>query len=147
MLGYWKGKYMYDDARVQKFIGHKFTNFSIQIKEFSGSQFSGSVVDDAATGGMDGEGEITGDLIDGRIKFIKKMKRLAIIVGGGKKHRTFNQKHPDLLYSGTLSSDGRRASGTWSSTKKWVWFLIFPIPLRRLTGTWTMELEMIDVSD
>jgi hypothetical protein len=52
MKGTWKGYYRYNSEWIRKKTGFEKTRFTIEIIEFDGKNFSGTVTDDADTGGM-----------------------------------------------------------------------------------------------
>src|ERR1700753_236375 len=100
--GNWKGQYKYDNKIHERLLGFEATNFQIDITDINDKQFTGSVFDDVATGGMDGVGKIVGEVIGNKIEFVKQMPVMMMIDTKGTR-RTLNKKHRDIYYTGTFS--------------------------------------------
>jgi hypothetical protein len=73
MIGHWKGHYTFEKEQIQKMIGFEKTYFEITIEKFDGVNFSGTVNDDIATGGMEETGKIIGKVENNKISFQKLM--------------------------------------------------------------------------
>ncbi|MBB4807789.1 hypothetical protein HNP38_003105 [Chryseobacterium defluvii] len=111
MLGTWKGKYKYDLKRNAKF-NNKEVEFIVEITEFEGENFIGTVRDMDENYGTRGLGTIEGKLNGNNIEFIKQMPVKSISFNNGKKIEFENEKHDPVYYSGTLNSEGSY-SGKW----------------------------------
>ena len=133
--GNWKGQYRYDNKSHQKMMGFDATNFEIDILSVDDAQFTGSVTDDAATGGMDGVGEIVGKVTGNKIEFVKQMP-VAMFRDSKGTRRTLNKKHRKIYYSGIISEDGKEIAGVWLFKFGFIWIGIVPIPVNPITGTW-----------
>ena len=72
MTGTWVGYYKFDDENHQKASGFDKTFFTITINSFDKNVFTGIVIDDTESGGMEGKGEVIGEVKDeniiGRLK-------------------------------------------------------------------------------
>jgi len=139
MIGIWIGNYQYDNGTHQEYIGHKKTNFTIYIEDFTGNRFKGIVQDDFETGGMREPGKIAGSVSGDKIEFVKKMP-FATFRSNDKVVRRLDRKHPDIIYRGILSADNKIASGKWTIQTTF-WLLgIIPFPARS-SGTWEMRFK------
>lgn len=135
----WQGSYKFDDVRMQKMIGFEQTNYTIIVDAFN-NKFEGTVNDDLSTGGMEGTGKIVGSLKGTKISFKKFMPYAVNYTDWeGTKEQT-NKKHSTLYYSGNLSANGQKASGTWTFGYK-IGFLFgfIPLPYTSGKGTWQMK--------
>ena len=141
MTGTWLGYYKYDNEKLQKAYGVDKTYFTITINSFDKGFFQGIVVDDIKSGGMDGIGEIIGQIEDDKISFKKFMPKKSLIYLNGEK-KYLDKKHPALYYTGTFSKDKKEISGEWKF-KITLGFLFgfIPIPYRPGKGTWNMALQ------
>ena len=110
MTGTWIGFYKFDNERVQKAFGFDKTYFTITIKSFDERNFHGIVIEDIKSGGMEGIGEITGEIDDAKISFEKFMPKTQLIYPNGEK-KNLDKKHPTLYYTGTFSKDKREVNG------------------------------------
>ena len=141
MTGTWLGYYKYGNEKLQKAYGFDKTYFTITINSFDKGFFQGVVVDDIKSGGMEGTGEIIGQIEDDRISFKKFMPKKSLIYLNGEK-RYLDKKHPALYYTGTFSKDKKEICGEWKF-KITLGFLFgfIPIPYRPGKGTWSMALQ------
>ncbi len=137
--GNWKGQYKYDNKVHQKLTGFEATNFEIDIVDVNNGEFTGNVLDDATTRGMDGVGEIVGKVISNNVEFVKQMPVMTVVDTKGIR-RTLNKKHRKIYYSGTFSEDGKKISGVWRFKFGFIWIGLIPVPVRPGTGTWQMSL-------
>jgi len=140
MVGTWKGHYKYHNQKARQITGFDQTNFTILIHSFDGKHFRGTVTDDLNSGGMEGEGQITGEMNNIKISFRKLMPRRTVLFKDGKK--VLDRKHPTLYYTGTISQDKKKVVGNWKI--KWQIFFLFgiiPFPFKPTTGTWEMNLQ------
>jgi len=135
----WEGIYKFDNPRIQKMVGFDHTNYTIIIDNFD-TQFEGTVTDDISTGGMEGIGKIIGSLKGTSISFKKFMPvGDRFIDWEGNREKT-NKKHSTLYYSGTLSANGKEASGSWTfGYKLGFLFGFIPLPYHGGKGTWSMQ--------
>lgn len=140
-IGQWKGYYNYFGEKVNKFRQFENTNFDIEILTVDGNHFTGKVQDDLDTGGAEGVGDITGQIHENRIDFVKAMPVLTLIVDEKGTRKIFNKKHPPIFYTGEFSSDARTVNGTWQIRFGIVWFGIIPLPIMPLKGAWSMTLQ------
>jgi hypothetical protein len=62
MVKKWTGSYKYDSKKSQELIGHPYTIFTIEMEVFQNDTLKGTVEDDPNTGGMEGIGEICGEI-------------------------------------------------------------------------------------
>lgn len=141
MTGTWQGYYQYNNQFQQKAVGFDKTFFTITINAFDGNKFSGIVNDDIKSGGMEGTGEITGEIKDGQVHFQKFMPREQMLYPNGE-HVYSDKKHPTLYYTGSFSADKKMLSGEWKFKKSFVYlFGLIPLPYRGGRGTWSMSLQ------
>lgn len=141
MTGTWLGYYQYDNADLQKAMGFDKTYFTIVIKSFDGNHFNGIVNDDIKTGGMEGTGEIVGEIRQGNVYFKKFMPGESLLYPNGELKYS-DRKHPTLYYTGVVSKDKKEISGVWKFKIKIEFLFGFiPIPYRSAKGTWSMALQ------
>ena len=141
MTGTWKGYYKFDNEKLQTSSGFEKTGFTLDITFFDGKKFKGTVLDDINSGGMQGEGQISGEIKNGQVSFQKQMPLYTIIFKNGTK-QTLDRKHPIIYYFGNFSQDKNHIKGKWKF--KWKIFLLFgiiPIPFKPSSGTWEMNLQ------
>lgn len=137
----WKGSYKYDSQKAQRLIGHPRTFFTIEMEIFENDTLKGTVKDDPKTGGMDGMGEISGEIYKDSIYFEKQMPHNAILDFRQGRRVFPDKKHPVIIYLGQLKSENKY-QGTWNFEKKWAFLFGFiPIKYSPGKGTWEMELE------
>src|SRR4051794_16560300 len=110
MIGKWNGHYQYENKNLQKALGFERTFFQINISKFDGKKFTGTVADDLGSGGTEGIGVIEGELIDGDIRFVKKMPVQTIRNPFTGERTTSNKPHPPIFYKGRRSYDGKYMS-------------------------------------
>jgi hypothetical protein len=143
MIGTWNGNYRFDNQQIQKVKGFDKTNFKIVIDKFDGFNFEGKVVDEIETGGMTGEGEISGTIKNSKIRFTKQMPIQTLIdLKTGERLQT-QKKHAPLFYFGTkINSD--KFEGKWKFKRK-IYFIfgLIPIPYRPGKGKWEMTFEKL----
>lgn len=141
MKGTWNGYYKYDKEKSQKALGFDKTNFTIVVNSFDGKKFEGSVADDPDSGGMEGEGQIVGQIENKTVLFQKHMPRATFIFKDGSR-KILDRKHPIIYYSGTISQDGTKIEGSWKfKTQIAFLFGIIPFPYNPPKGTWSMQLQ------
>ena len=99
MTGTWKGYYKFDNEKLQTSSGFEKTGFTLDITFFDGKKFKGTVLDDINSGGMQGEGQISGEIKNGQVSFQKQMPLYTIIFKNGTK-QTLDRKHPIIYYFG-----------------------------------------------
>lgn len=103
MIGTWKGKYKYNLKQNSEF-NKKEVGFTVEITEFDGESFIGTIQDDDKNYGTEGLGTIEGKLDGHEITFIKKMPIRSILYGNNKQKVEFeNKKHMPIHYHGTLN--------------------------------------------
>lgn len=141
MIGTWIDFYKFDNEESQKAMGSEKTYFTITINSFDNANSKGTVVDDINTGGMEGTGEITGEIEGDKIAFKKFMPRENIILPNNERRYT-NRKHPTLYYKGVFSKDKKEINGTWKF-KRQIGFLFgfIPVPYNPGSGKWSMTLQ------
>jgi hypothetical protein len=110
MKGTWIGTYKHESKRIPESKRNQITMFKIVITEFDGINFSGEVEDDVDTGGTRGKGIIEGQIINGKITFVKKMPIQTYLLPDGSLKEE-NQPHRKIYYSGTFDNDSIK--GTW----------------------------------
>ena len=139
MTGTWKGYYRHDIEFMRKETGFDKTGFTIKITAFDGKNFSGSVYEDIATGGMPETGKVTGR-VEGKTINLKKMMPVQTLVHPQLgRIRNEHKKHSALYYSGTLNPENDY-NGIWKfGIKIGFLFGFLPIPHRPATGTWSMK--------
>lgn len=135
MLGHYKGYYEYDNKSIAASVSHGVTFFFVDITATDGKNFSGTIQDDAFTGGTPGVGTITGEIQGDRITFIKQMPIASFIMDGQK--RNFDKKHPKIYYTG-IKTD-RKYAGTWKIKLGFFMDGFLLLLGARTTGTWEME--------
>jgi hypothetical protein len=141
MIGTWTGYYKYDKKVPQTMVRHDQTNFTIIIQSFDGKFFKGIVKDDLSTGGMEGEGQIIGQVENGKVSFKKLMPRRTLVYRDGTRKVT-NEKHPAIHYKGTVSPDRRKMEGKWEIKRRIAFlFGLIPFPYKPPPGTWSMTLQ------
>ena len=132
----WHGRYYYNNRSQQKLAGSDYTKFYIDLVFLSETRFTGTVTDDASTGGTPGIGNVSGTIVGDKIQFVKRMPVLEFTDRNAR--RTVGHKrHPNIYYSGALSPDARSMSGEW----KFKWVIMFrgvlPCIMLAISGTWT----------
>ncbi|MCP9770364.1 hypothetical protein EGI22_20855 [Lacihabitans sp. LS3-19] len=140
-IGKWKGQYSFFDQKVNKIRGFDKTLFKIEISSVNGNSFKGKIEDDLNTGGMEGVGEILGEIIGNRIEFVKVMPKMTLLVDRKGTRKTYNKKHQPIFYTGQFSSDGQTVSGTWRFKFGFIWIWIIPVPVIPSKGIWSMTRE------
>lgn len=134
----YKGHYTYDSEAIQKSIGHERTLFTIEIEFAEDDTFKGSVKDDVFTGGMNGIGEINGEIDKDAIFFMKQMPFECKIDKFGNRINS-DRKHLLLIYEGNLSEPNKYI-GKWEFEKRWGLILGFiPFKFSPGKGKWEME--------
>lgn len=141
--GKYHGFYQLDDERYGKLRGFDKTYFTIEISDFDGLQFKGWVEDDISTGGMEGKGDISGEIIGSKIFFVKRMPYLGQLFedktsGGYGLKIDKTAKHPPIYYNG-IETENNHYKGKYN-------FRYFGINIRILIwlkriktgGTWEM---------
>lgn len=104
LKGTWQGTYSYESKRLPPEEGARLTDFLIEITDFDGLNFNGTVEDDIDTGGTRGMGKIEGKLSDNKISFIKRMPVLTYKLPDGQRVEE-NRSHPKIYYCGTFVND------------------------------------------
>lgn len=141
MKGTWKGFYTYKDERVRRLIGFEKTFFEIKIDEFDGVNFSGTVQDDADSGGMEDAGTIEGKIENNRVSFVKRMPRRQIVFSDGEQEIR-EENHPDIYYSGIFDTQLSKIQGKWHFKKEIIFVFLwwsFPVFYKGGKGSWEME--------
>lgn len=131
----WTGTYRYN-TKIPAFMGRE-TGFTITITEHDGIRFKGTVVDDPETGGMKGQGTITGKVEGGKIEFVKQMPVLTMADKEGRKYE-IAKKHRPVYYRGIVVSE-QHFEGEWKIKGGLTWnrFVIgFGLGTK---GTWKIE--------
>lgn len=114
MKGKYSGQYKYS-GRVPVQLKDLQVEFELTIQEFDYPNFSGSVQDFA--GGTQGIGEISGEIKDGQIKFVKRMPISTIIFQDGERLEE-RKPHRPIYYKGTLDKETNEFNGTWRFKRK-----------------------------
>jgi hypothetical protein len=138
-IGEWEGYYSFNDERLNKLRGFEKTLFQVEILDVKENKFSGTIKDDLTTGGMEGIGEISGEVKGDRIYFVKQMPVMTLIVDRKGTRKTYNKKHRPIYYIGQFSKDGETISGTWRFKFGFIQMGIFPIPVFPKSGIWWMS--------
>lgn len=133
MIGKYKGSYIYSNERIQQSLSRDKTIFNIDITEFDGVNFVGTVNEEPC--GQPGTGSIHGKIENNTISFIKQMQIAASITPEGKV-KTYNSRHPKIYYEGKLVEDVY--SGTWKIKFGFIFVGILPIPIPPTSGKWEM---------
>lgn len=136
----YKGYFTFDKKEYNNIRGHLNTCFELSIKEINNDKFSGTIIEDSKTGGIEGEGFIEGYISDNNIYFIKKMPYLTILASVNKTKMYQNKKHPEILYQASFDSVNNLIRGIWKTKFKIIWFGVFPIPFFPSKGSWQIEL-------
>lgn len=111
MVGTWKGKYRYHFKKGVEFNNQE-VEFIIEIKEFDGKKFSGTVQDLDEYFGTKGTGIIEGKIDGNTIDFIKQMPVKTLVLNHKKRVEDSGKKHRPIYYSG-ISDHENSFSGTW----------------------------------
>jgi len=138
--GTWAGQYKYDNNAHLELRGIKATNFEIDITKIDNERFIGKVQDDLSTGGTEGVGDVTGSVIGNKVEFVKQMPILTVIAGRNGRRKAFNKKHRKIYYTGTISEDGKTATGRWKFKAGFILVGLMLILGKGNGGTWTMKL-------
>jgi hypothetical protein len=142
ILGIWKGIYSYSIPVKYKTERTKEVGFTIKIEQVNGNKFSGTVQDDASTGGTPGTGKIKGRFNKTEIRFDKNMPVYAFIDKQGNHRTNTNKVHPTIQYTGLFLDDPKTIGGVWKFKKQTLIWLGGFIPIwRRNTGTFFMKKE------
>ena len=140
MIGHWTGSYKYLSRRIPEEIRTRVTKFKIEIIEFDGNHFSGTVQDDIETGGMNGVGKIVGFIKNGKVEFVKEMPLQTIYTPYGSKIEE-DKPHRKIYYSGEIMDN--KIEGLWrfkfGKGKVNNRLVIFP----RSKGTWEMKKDVL----
>jgi hypothetical protein len=140
MVGKWTGTYQYISKRTPEEIRNRATKFEIEIIEFDGITFTGTVKDDLETGGMNGVGKIVGKIRDGIVEFVKEMPNQSVYLPDGSKIEE-EKPHRKIYYSGKLSDN--QIEGIWKFKfgigKVRNRLAVFP----RTKGTWKMKKTLV----
>ncbi len=139
MIGKWNGAYEYDMRNGFKNPNLKRVEFDIEIVSKEYNSFKGTVEDNIEMGGTPGVGQITGVVNDNTIMFEKNMPVEVMLLQNGES-KVKNNKHPTLIYTGTITNDTTMISGTWKFKKlKFLWIGILPWWYDLGSGTFTMQ--------
>lgn len=111
MIGIWKGKYKYNLKQISTF-NNKEVEFLMEITEFDGENFIGTVQDNDQNLGTKGIGTIEGKINGNHIEFIKQMPVKSMLFKNGKKVEIEGKKHNPIYYSG-ISTMKDSYSGQW----------------------------------
>ena len=122
--GIWQGEYQYEPEDD----GSPMT-FTMTLVQDSDGVVSGTVTE--GPGGMPEEGRIVGTCRRGRLEFLKLMPvaRFAAPEGTQEMSAFYEAdghemqepiEHPQLIYQGRFSGDGRTVAGTWRLDGCWV---------------------------
>ncbi|HUI93249.1 MAG TPA: hypothetical protein VLX68_13460 [Chitinivibrionales bacterium] len=141
MIGKWTGSYRYSGWLMRKLIPYIETRFEINISEFDGHTFKGTVQDDLSTGGTPGIGSIDGIISEYKIEFIKKMPIRASYLTSGKHLIEQGKKHPPIYYSGVFGPDLTEAGGKWRIKTGFALVGFLPALRLPLRGEWTMAFQ------
>lgn len=140
MVGNWTGTYKYLGKRIPEEIRCRETKFKIEIIEFNGNYFYGTVQDDLETGGMKGIGKIVGNVKNGILEFVKEMPIQSVYMPDGSKIEE-GKPHRKIYYSGKIIGD--QIEGIWKFKfgigKVNNRLVIFP----RSKGTWRMKKDAL----
>ncbi len=141
MIGIYNGYYRYNNSRVRKSLGYDKTFFKIVIDFSSGSEFSGTVLDDVESAGMKELGQIRGKLEDGRISFEKYMPRHYTLDLTNNRQEEHNDIHPTIMYYGKTAGE-HKFEGNWKipTSYKILWGRI-SLKTNIGSGTWKMQKE------
>ena len=110
MVGIWIGTYKMGKGRLPKERRGGITKFILEITEFDGKRFSGFVEDDLESGGTKGRGEISGEIVNGKVNFIKQMP-IATYHLKDEGRIEENKPHRKIYYSGILKEN--TIQGSW----------------------------------
>lgn len=139
MKGNWTGTYQYLSKRIPEEFRNRETKFKIEIMEFDGCHFSGTVQDDLETGGMKGVGKIVGKVKNGIVEFVKEMPIQSVYMPDGSKIEE-DKPHRKIYYSGHILNN--QIEGVWRFKfgfgKVNNRLVIFP----RSKGTWQLKKEV-----
>jgi hypothetical protein len=140
--GTWIGYYQYNNVKMEQRRGVEQTGFTIEILTISNDEFTGTVTDDLATGGMNGVGTITGKIIANGITFVKQMPKMLLIHPDGH-HEERTEAHQPLYYTGVFEDDGRTVSGEWTfKTSFFLKIFLYIIGMSGAnSGTWSMRMS------
>ena len=111
MVGIWKGKYKYNLKKDVEF-NNKEVEFIVEIKEFDGEKFSGTIQDNDDYFGTRGIGIIEGKINGNKIDFIKQMPIKTVVLNYKKRIEVSNKKQKPIYYSG-ISDQKNSFSGIW----------------------------------
>jgi hypothetical protein len=136
MKGLWIGTYQHQSPRIPSELRNQITTFRIDITEYDGIHFSGTIEDDLETGGTRGIGTIKGKVRKGKISFVKQMPIATYVLPDGERKES-QQAHRKIYYSGRLQDTffiGRWKikSGIGKLENKFLFFY-------SISGIWQME--------
>ncbi len=135
MTGTWIGTYQHKSKYTPAEIRNQPIGFTLEILDFDGINFSGTVEDHAGTGGTRGIGKIEGKIKNSNVWFIKIMPIRTILLGN--KVIEENKPHRKIYYSGTYKQNS--VQGTWKFKAGFGRVnqkIVFFPPVK---GTWEME--------
>lgn len=139
MTGSWTGTYKFLSKRIPEEIRNLETIFKVEIIEFDGKNFSGTVQDDLETGGMNGVGKIVGKVKNGMVEFVKEMPIRTVYMPDGSKIEE-DKPHRKIYYSGKILEN--QIEGVWRFKfgigKVNNRLVIFPTS----KGTWKMKKDV-----
>lgn len=139
VIGKWKGYYAYKLQYLADIAGAEKTYFTIDITEMQSGKFSGIVLDDVTTGGMEEVGKISGELDGGLVYFKKYMPVRSTFTADGKVEK-MNRPHPVIHYKGEYFPLEKKMQGTWK-IKGGLFFYKRRLYINRATtGVWEMSM-------
>jgi hypothetical protein len=141
MKGVWNGKYWFnEDTYLPEILKERKIKFKILVTDFDGKNFKGTVEDDIETGGTPGTGTIKGRLKKDTISFVKKMPVYTVVNPDGS-YSYRKGKHPNIYYTGTISTAQNTITGSWYFKRRLVFAGIIPFFLNPTAGRWMVEKE------
>jgi hypothetical protein len=124
--GIWQGEYRYEPED-----GGSPVTFTMTLVQDASNVVSGTVTD--GPGGMPEEGRIIGSCRRGRLEFLKLMpvarfaapaaestQEMSAYYAAGGHDIEEPIEHPQLIYQGRFTADGRTVTGTWRLDGCWV---------------------------
>ncbi|MGV0924541.1 hypothetical protein [Empedobacter tilapiae] len=136
----YNGYFTFDKKEYNHLRGYLNTYFELSIKEINNDKFSGTIIEDSKTGGIEGVGTVEGYIHQNNIYFIKRMPYLAVLTSVNKIKTYRNKKHPEILYQGSFDNVNNVIKGIWKTKFTIIWFGVLPIPFFPSKGSWQMEL-------
>lgn len=114
--GIWKGYYELGKSYPKNLQGKR-TDFVLNIKETNG-EFTGECIDIVHDNKDNTTSQIKGFVDEDLISFIKQYSFHLLIDKEGKRVIDYDEKHPEIEYTGYYDYESKKISGEWNMVTK-----------------------------